>query len=204
MKTILFILLVMISTNLNAKKDYSVGFRNNVMLITKGSTKNYYFNDDKKNNTIFFSLNLYTDGKSKQYTIHASIKAWGKEKFMFIPASQAKVLVKLENESIIELKSIYESPYHVFAGFDIAITEQQLIQMFDGIQKMRIEILTLDKESESFIKDYRDIEFNSKFAKDIKTWYDAVNEGYEKEKHRLTNSIEKRQGIESKDIRDNF
>lgn len=95
------------------------------------------------------------------------------------------MLLKLEDDSVIELKSIIHQNITDLKNEDVAsayfpISEVMLNNLFNGVKKIRIEIIKLDKKSNTIIKDYRDIEFKKdKVGKKMKEWYDEINDEFE-------------------------
>ena len=103
------------------------------------------------------------------------------------------------NDEIIELTSCYSELVKVSdtARVPIAyypITESQLLSLFTGIKKIRVELLTLNEDDETVFTEYVDKEYKKdKLGRVIKEMYDAISVLLSNEK-----------AAASKDIHDGF
>lgn len=213
MKTIntLLMLLIIISFNANAGDIDYVKNANGVILI--GSKSNMgsinSFNagyiagyTSVRSTPPIYSLELYTDGQTMQYAIR--IYMWSTPKKPRIFPSHSKLLLKLVDNSVIELTSVFND-FDVEKSFTSAyfpISESELQRLFTGIKKTRIEVLTISKDDNSIFTDYQDYEYKKdKMGKQLEKWQNAISEEYRKEGIEL---LKQKQKTELKDINEDF
>lgn len=188
-KLISLIILVFCSLQSHAGDIKYMEVNNGVIVIGSKTAFETYENlgfYEKNSNTFLYNLELYSNGNIKQYAIKASLfyRNFLKEDAYSFP-SKSKMLLKLEDDSVIELKSIIHQNITDLKNEDVAsayfpISEVMLNNLFNGVKKIRIEIIKLDKKSNTIIKDYRDIEFKKdKVGKKMKEWYDEINDEFE-------------------------
>lgn len=213
MKTIntLLMLLIIISFNANAGDIDYVKNANGVILI--GSKSNMgsinSFNagyiagyTSVRSTPPIYSLELYADGQTMQYAIR--IYMWSTPKKPRIFPSHSKLLLKLVDNSVIELTSVFND-FDVEKSFTSAyfpISESELQRLFTGIKKTRIEVLTISKDDNSIFTDYQDYEYKKdKMGKQLEKWQNAISEEYRKEGIEL---LKQKQKTELKDINEDF
>lgn len=218
MKAIKILMLLSILGTLNSfagNIDYTKT-ANGVMLIASESNmgdlkkisseyfRGYMSTYTANKNELVYNLELYSDGQTKQYAL--KIYLWSsKKKYQILPL-QSKALIKLSDDSVLELNSIindvdYE---HGFSYTYYPINEKDLKKTFEGIKKVRIETLTSNDNSSTFIE-YQDIEFNKdKMGKNLNKWYDAINEEYLKKANSLTLQSNSSKENKISDIKEGF
>lgn len=204
-------LLIIISFNANAGDIDYVKNANGVILI--GSKSNMgsinSFNagyiagyTSVRSTPPIYSLELYTDGQTMQYAIR--IYMWSTPKKPRIFPSHSKLLLKLVDNSVIELTSVFND-FDVEKSFTSAyfpISESELQRLFTGIKKTRIEVLTISKDDNSIFTDYQDYENKKdKMGKQLEKWQNAISEEYRKEGIEL---LKQKQKTELKDINEDF
>lgn len=204
-------LLIIISFNANAGDIDYVKNANGVILI--GSKSNMgsinSFNagyiagyTSVRSTPPIYSLELYTDGQTMQYAIR--IYMWSTPKKPRIFPSHSKLLLKLVDNSVIELTSVFND-FDVEKSFTSAyfpISESELQRLFTGIKKTRIEVLTISKDDNSIFTDYQDYEYKKdKMGKQLEKWQNAISEEYRKEGIEL---LKQKQKTELKDINEDF
>lgn len=198
------------SINVNADDiDFTI-VNNGIMLISCKDNK-HPLGFPSENKTISYKkayytasmlsyrLQLYTDGTRKQYAIKLGLLTGSAEKYAYIIPSKAKLLLKMDDDSVVELTSIQseqDGQQRYYYGY-FPISEELLEKANDGIKKMRFEILTLDVETNSISNTYREINYKKdKMGKQLKEWYDEINEEKDKQLNKLKQS--------QRDVRDNF
>lgn len=218
MKAIKILMLLSILGTLNSfagNIDYTKT-ANGVMLIASESNmgdlkkisseyfRGYMSTYTANKNELVYNLELYSDGQTKQYAL--KIYLWSsKKKYQILPL-QSKALIKLSDDSVLELNSIindvdYE---HGFSYTYYPINEKDLKKTFEGIKKVRIETLTSNDNSSTFIE-YQDTEFNKdKMGKNLNKWYDAINEEYLKKANSLTLQSNSSKENKISDIKEGF
>lgn len=213
MKTIntLLMLLIIISFNANAGDIDYVKNANGVILI--GSKSNMgsinSFNagyiagyTSVRSTPPIYSLELYTDGQTMQYAIR--IYMWSTPKKPRIFPSHSKLLLKLVDNSVIELTSVFND-FDIEKSFTSAyfpISESELQKIFAGIKKIRIEVLSISKDDNSIFTDYQDYEYKKdKMGKQLEKWHNAINEEYRKKGMEL---LKQKQKTELKNINEGF
>ena len=168
-KILLILLFVAVDYSFAGKKKESYQIDNGVTRVWSkvGFT---YFNGsgfmkiNANNNVLSYQLEMFTDGKEKQYSIQLILTALiNRSKAFFFPTN-AKLLIKLQDDSIIELSSIYtqnvkDPSQEKACSAHFPITEDQLNKMFNGVKKIRVEIIKLNDEEDDVEKDYRDVDF---------------------------------------------
>lgn len=204
MKDLIFILFLLIGFPLKtwaSEIDY-VETNNNITLIAsktnRGGIKNLtsayqtaYINSallasSKKNLPLTYSLNLFTDNIIEEYAI--KIYFWTSIKKPQMLKNHSKILLKLSNDSTIELTAAmsdidYE---HSFSFCYFPINKEQLVQVFNGIKKVRLEILAFNPELNNYYTEYIDYEYNKdQIGKKLRKWYDSINKEYANTKNSL-------------------
>ena len=168
-KILLILLFVAVDYSFAGKKKESYQIDNGVTRVWSkvGFT---YFNGsgfmkiNANNNVLSYQLEMFTDGKEKQYSIQLILTALiNRSKAFFFPTN-AKLLIKLQDDSIIELSSIYtqnvkDPSQEKACSAHFPITEDQLNKMFNGVKKIRVEIIKLNDKEDDVEKDYRDVDF---------------------------------------------
>lgn len=155
----------------------------------------------KNNLPLTYSLNLFTDNIIEEYAI--KIYFWTSIKRPQMLQTQSRILLKLSNDSILELTSTmsnidYE---HSFSYCYFPVNKDQLFHIFDGIKKVRLEILSYNSELNDYCTEYIDYEYNKdQIGKNLKKWYNSIN----KELSKIKESSQAFQNTESKNIRNNF
>lgn len=205
MKTIkILILLFIIGTFKSYAGDVkSIEVANGIIQIkSSNSLRIAYAVDDKKQNLLstntqllVYGLDLYTNGDKKQYFLRMGVKNSGHNVFTaqllagFIPI-YGKILLKLFDDSVIELSSIYKTEEKDGFGH-FYLSDNNLLKIFEGVKKIRVEIITYDPKTGNLNKEYRDVNYDKdKFGKNIKDLYKDLNKEYEKRKNDLLKKIE--------------
>ena len=168
-KILLILLFVAVDYSFAGKKKESYQIDNGVTRVWSkvGFT---YFNGsgfmkiNANNNVLSYQLEMFTDGKEKQYSIQLILTSLIKRSKAFFFPTNAKLLIKLQDDSIIELSSIYtqnvkDPSQEKACSAHFPITEDQLNKMFNGVKKIRVEIIKLNDKEDDVEKDYRDVDF---------------------------------------------
>ena len=186
-KILLILLFVAVDYSFAGKKKESYQIDNGVTRVWSkvGIT---YFNGsgfmkiNANNNVLSYQLEMFTDGKEKQYSIQLILTALiNRSKAFFFPTN-AKLLIKLQDDSIIELSSIYtqnvkDPSQEKACSAHFPITEDQLNKMFNGVKKIRVEIIKLNDKEDDVEKDYRDVDFKKDvLGKRFGEFYKEINE----------------------------
>ena len=186
-KILLILLFVAVDYSFAGKKKESYQIDNGVTRVWSkvGFT---YFNGsgfmkiNANNNVLSYQLEMFTDGKEKQYSIQLIITTLIKRSKAFFFPTNAKLLIKLQDDSIIELSSIYtqnvkDPSQEKACSAHFPITEDQLNKMFNGVKKIRVEIIKLNDEEDDVEKDYRDVDFKKDvLGKRFGEFYKEINE----------------------------
>ena len=186
-KILLILLFVAVDYSFAGKKKESYQIDNGVTRVWSkvGIT---YFNGsgfmkiNANNNVLSYQLEMFTDGKEKQYSIQLILTTLIKRSKAFFFPTNAKLLIKLQDDSIIELSSIYtqnvkDPSQENVCSAHFPITEDQLNKMFNGVKKIRVEIIKLNDEEDDVEKDYRDVDFKKDvLGKRFGEFYKEINE----------------------------
>ena len=186
-KILLILLFVAVDYSFAGKKKESYQIDNGVTRVWSkvGFT---YFNGsgfmkiNANNNVLSYQLEMFTDGKEKQYSIQLILTSLIKRSKAFFFPTNAKLLIKLQDDSIIELSSIYtqnvkDPSQEKACSAHFPITEDQLNKMFNGVKKIRVEIIHLNDEEDDVQKDYRDVDFKKDvLGKRFGEFYKEINE----------------------------
>ena len=186
-KILLILLFVAVDYSFAGKKKESYQIDNGVTRVWSkvGFT---YFNGsgfmkiNANNNVLSYQLEMFTDGKEKQYSIQLILTSLIKRSKAFFFPTNAKLLIKLQDDSIIELSSIYtqnvkDPSQEKACSAHFPITEDQLNRMFNGVKKIRVEIIKLNDEEDDVEKDYRDVDFKKDvLGKRFGEFYKEINE----------------------------
>ena len=186
-KILLILLFVAVDYSFAGKKKESYQIDNGVTRVLSkfGLT---YFNGsgfmkiNANNNVLSYQLEMFTDGKEKQYSIQLILTSLIKRSKAFFFPTNAKLLIKLQDDSIIELSSIYtqnvkDPSQEKACSAHFPITEDQLNKMFNGVKKIRVEIIHLNDEEDDVEKDYRDVDFKKDvLGKRFGEFYKEINE----------------------------
>lgn len=186
-KILLILLFVAVDYSFAGKKKESYQIDNGVTRVWSkvGIT---YFNGsgfmkiNANNNVLSYQLEMFTDGKEKQYSIQLILTSLIKRSKAFFFPTNAKLLIKLQDDSIIELSSIYtqnvkDPSQEKACSAHFPITEDQLNKMFNGVKKIRVEIIKLNDEEDDVEKDYRDVDFKKDvLGKRFGEFYKEINE----------------------------
>ena len=186
-KILLILLFVAVDYSFAGKKKESYQIDNGVTRVWSkvGIT---YFNGsgfmkiNANNNVLSYQLEMFTDGKEKQYSIQLILTSLVKRSKAFFFPTNAKLLIKLQDDSIIELSSIYtqnvkDPSQEKACSAHFPITEDQLNKMFNGVKKIRVEIIHLNDEEDDVEKDYRDVDFKKDvLGKRFGEFYKEINE----------------------------
>lgn len=206
MKTIKILMLLFIIGTFNS---YAGGIKSIEVangIIQLRSSKNtkwvYALDDEVRNITsttkhyLLYDLELYTDGVEKQYCLRVGVRNMPSNVFMFqlpcayIP-SYAKLLIKMEDDSVVELTSMFnkwDSEIDCYGHF--FIEETVLKKLFDGVKKIRMEFINFDPKTGYAQKEFRDGEYKKdKLGKDLKEAYKDLNKEYTKKEDELLKKI---------------
>lgn len=206
MKTIRILILLF---TIGVFKSYAGGVKSieiaNGIIQFKSSCKTKYAyttNDEKQNlfsedkHLLVYGLDLYTDGAVKQYYLKMGVRNVAVNIFhakfpaAFIP-SNAKMLLKMADDSVIELTSVLnskESDTDYCANF--YLPESILNKILNGVKKIRIELINYDQKTGVVRKEFRDINYEkNKFSKDITELHDDINKEYAKNGEKLLKKI---------------
>jgi hypothetical protein len=126
------------------------------------------------------SIHLYYDKETYEFIIELNGE---KNKLHNFP-EEAKLLFKTMDGSTIELKAFdteigkgmdyLQVPYKYPLAF-YAISEQQLQSLFNGISKIRVEMLSYNKKEKTIFKDFQDIDYkNDKLGKLFNKMYNKL------------------------------
>lgn len=128
------------------------------------------------------SLEKYNDGVNTQYFIKGESEKNESHSF----PENAKMLFKLSDGSVMELTAFFsyinyiESKNDYYPTAYYPISEGQLQQLFGGISKIRVEMLSVDKD-EVIFQDLQDIDYKKdKLGAVFKTMYNVIAD---EEKH---------------------
>lgn len=215
-KFLFFIILTIGSTNVYAGDIDYIKTANGVILIASESnhgklkklTSNYFTGFMSTYsalvNGLGYNLELYSDKVTKQYAL--KIYLWSPEDKPRILPSKSKALLKLADDSVLELNSVindidYE---HGFSFTYFPIDEADLKKTFGGVKKIRLETLTIN-DNNSTIIDYHDIEIKkNKMGKNLNDWYDAINKEYQKNVDKLVIQPKSSTKNKTNDIKEGF
>ena len=186
-KILLILLFVAVDYSFAGKKKESYQIDNGVtrvwskvgITLFNGSG---FMKVNANNNVLSYQLEMFTDGKEKQYSIQLILMTLIKRSKAFFFPTNAKLLIKLQDDSIIELSSIYtqnvkDPSQEKACSAHFPITEDQLNKMFNGVKKIRVEIIKLNDEEDDVEKDYRDVDFKKDvLGKRFGEFYKEINE----------------------------
>ncbi len=201
-------LLFVIGTfNTYAGDAESVEISNGIIQLRSKGHKEFIFAIDEKNRNkwtnldrhqLSYNLELYTNGCEKQYCLRIGVKnyrakeVFGPSKFpaAYLP-TYAKLLLKLNDDSVIESTSILnklDKDKDHYGHF--LLSESVLNSIFEGVKKIRIEIIKYDSKKEIIQNEFREVEYKEdKFGKHIKKDYENVNKEYTKKKKELLEKL---------------
>lgn len=124
---------------------------------------------------LLLGLDFFSDGVDKEFYIEGASENLKLHNF----PDEAKLLFKTMDGSTIELTSCYtdifkselsRAPWAMYP-----ITEQQLQSLFNGIAKLRVEMLSYNKKDDTIFKDFQDVEYKKdKLGKEFKKMYDLL------------------------------
>ena len=186
-KILLILLFVAVDYSFAGKKKESYQIDNGVTRVwSKVGITNFngsgFMKINANNNVLSYQLEMFTDGKEKQYSIQLILTSLIKRSKAFFFPTNAKLLIKLQDDSIIELSSIYtqnvkDPSQEKACSAHFPITEDQLNKMFNGVKKIRVEIIKLNDEEDDVEKDYRDVDFKKDvLGKRFGEFYKEINE----------------------------
>lgn len=186
-KILLILLFVAVDYSFAGKKKESYQIDNGVTRVwSKVGITNFngsgFMKINANNNVLSYQLEMFTDGKEKQYSIQLILMTLIKRSKAFFFPTNAKLLIKLQDDSIIELSSIYtqnvkDPSQEKACSAHFPITEDQLNKMFNGVKKIRVEIIKLNDEEDDVEKDYRDVDFKKDvLGKRFGEFYKEINE----------------------------
>lgn len=186
-KILLILLFVAVDYSFAGKKKESYQIDNGVTRVWSkvGFTLfngSGFMKINANNNVLSYQLEMFTDGKEKQYSIQLILTSLVKRSKAFFFPTNAKLLIKLQDDSIIELSSIYtqnvkDPSQEKACSAHFPITEDQLNRMFNGVKKIRVEIIKLNDEEDDVEKDYRDVDFKKDvLGKRFGEFYKEINE----------------------------
>lgn len=210
--TLMILLLTMASLKANADDIDYIKNANGIILIgsksNMGSVNSINaayiagYTSSAKITPLIYSLELYSDGEKTQYAIRVYL--WSTTKKFRIFPSHSKMLLKLIDNSVIELTSVFND-FDIEKSFTSAyfpISKSDLQKAFSGIIKTRIEILSTNKDDNSIFTDYQDYEYKKdKMGKQLEKWHNAIGEEYRKKGIKL---LKQKQKTGLKDINENF
>lgn len=156
----------------SAQKVVADMVQNGVELI-RTDYKDMKFADD-----VSYSLQMYTDGQQVEYFIALCSEENKAHSFL----EDAKLLIKTKSDKTIELVAFYseisdngDNRYEPIAFYPIS--ESDLKATFDGVVKVRAEMLSIDKDCSV----YNDVRDNKKdMGKDLKKMYEAIQKQLER------------------------
>lgn len=207
MKTIkiLMLLLMMGSFTTYAGGVKSIEVSNGIIqLRSDGHIKWAYALDDEKRNLLsrdkhllVYDLELYTNGSEKQYCLRMGVRNIPSNIFQlrlpgaFIP-TYAKILLKMEDDSVIELTSMFNKWGSDIDYFGYFFLENSVLnKIFEGVKKIRMELINFDPETGIVQKEFRDAEYKKdKLGEDLKEAYEDLNKEYSKKEKELLKKIE--------------
>lgn len=191
--TLLILLLAMVSLKANAGDIDYIKSANGIILIgsksNMGSVNSINASyiagyTSVRDTPPIYSLELYSDGEKTQYAIRVYL--WSTSKKSHIFPSHSNMLLKLTDNSVIELTSVFND-FDIEKSFTSAyfpISESELQKIFAGIKKTRIEVLSISKDDNSIFTDYQDYEYKKdKMGKQLEKWHNAINEEYRKKRN---------------------
>lgn len=217
-KLILLLVMIVTSTSNIYAKDIEYTNTNNGIIQIGSKPKATLFNGggfmrpNGNSHDLEYNLELYSEGNTKHYAIRFTLNTLiYKLKYAYDFPCESKILLKLKDDSIIELTSIYRTSlkdyitqfnpkmqFTVFCRAQFPITEEQLKRCFKGIKKIRVEVLTLDEETNLIAKEHVDKDFKKdKIGKELEKWYDEINK-------ELEAILAKIQSNKNTNINDNF
>lgn len=136
------------------------------------STEPYKFELEDE---LFIDLILLSDGADIEFYLKCESENLKYHNF----PDEAKLLFKTMDDTTVELKSCYtelikgdvsRAPLAMYP-----ITEQQLQSLFNGIAKLRVEMLSYNKKDDTIFKDFQDVEYKKdKLGKEFKKMYDLL------------------------------
>lgn len=201
---ILIILLIIGTFNSYAGGVKSIEVSNGIIQLRSDQhIKWTYALDDEKRNILsrdkhllLYDLELYTNGSEKQYCLRIGVQNIPSNIFSlklpgaYIP-TYAKVLLKMEDDSVIELTSILNKQDKEILHYGHFIIEENILQkLFDGVKKLRMELINFDPETGVVQKEFRDGEYKKdKFGKEIQEAYEDLNKEYSKKEKELLKRI---------------
>lgn len=208
---LLILLLAMVSLKANAGDiDYIknangiilIGSKSNMGSINSINASYIAGYTSARDTPPIYSLEFYSDGEKTQYAIRVFL--WSTPKKSHIFPSHSKMLLRLADNSVIELTSVFND-FDIEKSFTSAyfpISESELQRTFAGITKTRIEVLSINKDDSSIFTDYQDYEYKKdKMGKQMEKWHDAISEEYSKKGAEL---LKQNQKNELKDINEGF
>ena len=213
-KLILLLVMIVTSTSNIYAKDIEYTNTNNGIIQIGSKVFWTYFNGsgflkpNGNSHQLYCNLELYSNGNLKQYALNLSLETdrW-KNIYAYAFPCESKILLKLKDESILELTSIYHSDitiptettyWSVSSRARFPITEEQLKKCFKGIKKIRVEVITLDEESNIIVKKHVDKDFKKdKLGKNLDKWFIEINK-------ELEAILAKIQSNKNTNINDNF
>lgn len=209
--TLLILLLAMVSLKANAGDIDYIKSANGIILIgsksNMGSVNSINASyiagyTSVRDTPPIYSLELYSDGEKTQYAIRVYL--WSTSKKSHIFPSHSKMLLKLTDNSIIELTSVFND-FDIEKSFTstyFPISESELQRTFSGITKTRMEVLSINKDDNSIFTDYQDYKYKKdKMGKQLEKWHNAINEEYRK---KGTELLKQKQKTELRDINEDF
>lgn len=152
----------------------------NLKRLTSAFFTSYMTTYTAKNDELVYNLELYSNGKNKQFAL--KIYLWSSSKKPRILPSKSQILLKTNDDSVLELTSIFNDiDYeHGYSYSYFPISEDDLNKTFDGIKKVRLEAITLNTNNETSIE-FIDFNFKKdKIGQSLKKWFDSINEEYPK------------------------
>lgn len=209
--TLLILLLAVVSLKANAGDIDYIKSANGIILIgsksNMGSVNSINASyiagyTSVRDTPPIYSLELYSDGEKTQYAIRVYL--WSTSKKSHIFPSHSKMLLKLADNSVIELTSVLND-FDIEKSFTSAyfpISESELQRTFSGIIKTRMEVLSINKDDNSIFTDFQDYEYKKdKMGKQLEKWHNAISEEYRK---KGTELLKQKQKTELRDINEDF
>ena len=198
------LLLIIGTFNSYAGGVKSVEVSNGIILLrSDGNIKWIYAIDEEKKNLLnkdkhllLYDLELYTNGNEKQYCLRMGVQNIPTNIFnlkfpgAYIP-THAKLLLKMEDDSVIELTSILNKEFGIIQHLGYFPIDENILQkMFEGVKKIRLELINFNPETGTVGKEFRDGEYKKdKLGKDLKEAYEELNKEYAKKKDELLKKI---------------
>jgi hypothetical protein len=162
------------------------GIYNGVMLIGSNDKDFDLKTTDGISGTLNYNIELYTDGKDKQYCLRLAFDE--SKRFMMIP-TYGTILIKTKKDEVIELKALYT--YDETGGDKLGysyfpISEEQLEKIInDGVVKFRIQVIAETDHHKTF----GDREWkNDSLGAAIKGMVADVDKQWEKKKKKFTST----------------